>query len=66
MPCFQRLRPGSRPFLWSQIAPEGKIYDAWDYRENFPDGRIGSNPGLPNDHGERLMDLAVEDLLVCT
>ena len=46
-----------------KIAPKGKIYDAQDYRHNFPDGRIGSNPALAKaDHGERLMDLAVEDL----
>ena len=49
--------------LEPEIAPEGKIYDARDYREKFPDGRIGSNPGLAKaDHGERLMDVAVEDL----
>ena len=46
-----------------KIAPKGKIYDAQDYRHNFPDGRIGSNPALAKaDHGERLMGLAVEDL----
>tara|TARA_Y100001970_G_C13661452_1_gene568545 strand:- start:248 stop:556 length:309 start_codon:yes stop_codon:yes gene_type:complete len=46
-----------------EIAPKGRIYDALDYRHNFPDGRIGSNPALAkSDHGERLMDLAVEDL----
>ena len=46
-----------------EIAPKGRIFDARDYRHNFPDGRIGSNPALAKgDHGERLIELAVEDL----
>jgi creatinine amidohydrolase len=30
------------------IAPQGEYTDAADYRRTFPDGRIGSNPGLAN------------------
>ncbi|MGF1461691.1 MAG: creatininase family protein [Maricaulaceae bacterium] len=32
--------------LAPEIAPSGPIRDAADYRARFPDGRIGSNPGL--------------------
>ena len=28
------------------VAPRGFFADAADYRRKFPDGRIGSNPGL--------------------
>lgn len=46
------------------IAPEGPIYDAEDYRRRFPDGRIGSNPALASAaHGERLYDAALEDTI---
>ena len=45
-------------------APTGVIYDADDYRRNFPDGRIGSNPGRANaEIGERIFNAAVEDLI---
>jgi len=45
------------------IAPEGDFTDAADYRRNFPDGRIGSNPGLSSvEAGKRIFDAAVKDL----
>lgn len=45
------------------IAPRGGFTDAEDYRRNFPDGRIGSNPGLANvEAGKRLYEAAVKDL----
>jgi len=45
------------------IAPKGDFTDAADYRRNFPDGRIGSNPGLSSvDAGKRIFDAAVKDL----
>ncbi|MBT6093798.1 MAG: creatininase family protein [Rhodospirillaceae bacterium] len=45
-------------------APKGVIYDADDYRRNFPDGRIGSNPGRATaEIGERIFKAAVEDLV---
>lgn len=45
------------------VAPRGTFTDAIDYRRNFPDGRIGSNPGLANRNaGERLYRAAVKDL----
>ncbi len=45
-------------------APKGVIYDADDYRRNFPDGRIGSNPSRATaEIGERIFKAAVEDLV---
>ena len=45
------------------IAPSGEFADAADYRRNFPDGRIGSNPGLATpEAGRRLYDTAVAAL----
>ncbi len=45
------------------IAPYGSFADAADYRRNFPDGRIGSNPGLASvEAGRRIYNAAVEAL----
>lgn len=45
------------------IAPGGSFYDARTFRRRFPDGRIGSNPGLARpEHGARLKAAAVEAL----
>jgi len=45
------------------VAPKGTFADAEDYRRNFPDGRIGSNPGLASvDAGKRLYEAAVKEL----
>jgi len=45
-------------------APEGEIRDARHFRKTFPDGRIGSEPGLASiEHGERLYRAALEDAL---
>jgi len=45
------------------IAPNGPIYDADDYRRRFPDGRIGSNPGLASaEAGEEIYKTAVPAL----
>ena len=42
------------------VAARGDFADAADYRGKFPDGRIGSNPGLATpDAGRRLYDAAV-------
>ena len=46
-----------------EVAPRGEFTDANDYRRNFPDGRIGSNPSLSSiEAGKRLWDAAVADL----
>ena len=48
--------------LHPELAPSGPIRDAADYRRQFPDGRIGSNPGLSSiEHGKRILEAAVED-----
>ena len=49
--------------LSPEIAPNGGFTDAKDYRGRFPDGRIGSNPGLatPED-GEVLAKLAAKEV----
>jgi creatinine amidohydrolase len=45
------------------VAPRGSFTDAEDYRRNFPDGRIGSNPGLATaEVGKRLYDVAVKEI----
>ncbi len=50
--------------LTPEIAPTGVIYDSDDYRNRFPDGRIGSDPTLATVAiGERLRDAAVRDLV---
>ena len=42
------------------VAARGDFADAADYRGKFPDGRIGSNPGLATpEAGRRLYDAAV-------
>lgn len=45
-------------------APDGDFRDARDFRRNFPDGRIGSEPGLASaGHGERLYRAGVDDAM---
>ncbi len=44
-------------------APVGEIFDADDYRRQFPDGRIGSNPGgATPEIGQRLFEASVIEL----
>ncbi|MGB0560284.1 MAG: creatininase family protein [Spirulinaceae cyanobacterium] len=39
------------------------IYSAADFRRNYPDGRMGSNPALATpEHGQQLYELAVQEL----
>ena len=46
-----------------EIAPKGSFSDAADYRRRFPDGRIGSNPGLASpEAGKRLFEAAVAEV----
>jgi creatinine amidohydrolase len=49
--------------LSPEIAPSGGFTDARDYRSRFPDGRIGSNPGLatPED-GAAIARLAAGEI----
>jgi len=49
--------------LSPKVAPVGSIRDAADYRRQFADGRIGSDPSLASvEHGERLYHAAVADV----
>jgi len=54
----------ARPMrLDPEIAPSGGFTDAADFRHKFPDGRIGSNPGLASiEAGGRIMNVAVAGL----
>jgi creatinine amidohydrolase len=39
------------------------IYSAADFRQNYPDGRMGSNPALATaEHGQQFYALAVEEI----
>lgn len=45
-------------------APTGSFRDARDFRRNFPDGRIGSEPGLASaEHGMRLYQAGLKDAM---
>jgi creatinine amidohydrolase len=49
--------------LEPKVAPRGGFHDADDYRRRFPDGRIGSDPGLATpEHGKRFYDMAVDEV----
>ena len=44
-----------------KIAPLGSFTDAYDYRETFPDGRIGSDPTQATiENGETLIQLSAD------
>ncbi len=48
----------------TEKAPSGyPILSAANFRENYPDGRMGSNPALAKpEHGQKLYELAVKEL----
>ncbi|OIQ01194.1 MAG: amidase [Zetaproteobacteria bacterium CG06_land_8_20_14_3_00_59_53] len=50
--------------LSPEVAPTGEFFDAFDFRQKFPDGRIGSSPQLATvKDGERFCRLAADALL---
>ncbi|MBD2446889.1 creatininase family protein [Nostoc sp. FACHB-152] len=49
--------------LSPEVAGGHKIYSATDFRNRYPDGRMGSNPALATpEHGKQFYDLAVKEL----
>lgn len=49
--------------LSSEVASGYKIYGADDFRQRYPDGRMGSNPALATpEHGKQFYELAVKEL----
>jgi creatinine amidohydrolase len=54
----------STPAMSPKVAPQGTIRDADDYRRQFPDGRIGSDPSLASvEAGTRLFEATVKDFI---
>ena len=51
--------------LTPPIAPQGSgIYSAKDFRQRYPDGRMGSNPGLATpEQGKQFYDVAIPGLI---
>lgn len=49
--------------LTPEVATGHKIYGAVDFRQRYPDGRMGSNPALATpEHGRQFYELAVKEL----
>lgn len=49
--------------LSEQVASGHPIYGATDFRNHYPDGRMGSNPALATpEHGKQFYELAVKEL----
>jgi len=49
--------------LTPEVAPTGEFFDAADFRNKFPDGRIGSSPQLASvEAGKRFCKLAAQTL----
>jgi creatinine amidohydrolase len=53
-----------RAVLRPRVAPSGPFTDARDYRERFPDGRIGSDPSQATaENGEKILAAAASALI---
>jgi creatinine amidohydrolase len=49
--------------LSADVASGYSIYSAQDFRKNYPDGRMGSDPSLATpEHGQRFYEAAVKEL----
>jgi creatinine amidohydrolase len=49
--------------LSKEVGTGHRIYGAADFRQKYPDGRMGSNPALATpEHGQQLYELAVKEL----
>jgi creatinine amidohydrolase len=50
--------------LGADVGRGHPIYGAANFRQHYPDGRMGSNPALATpEHGKELYDLAVQELI---
>jgi creatinine amidohydrolase len=50
--------------LRPRVAPSGPFTDALDYRQRFPDGRIGSDPSQATaENGEKILAAAASALV---
>jgi creatinine amidohydrolase len=50
-------------YLSPEVSKGHRIYSAADFRQRYPDGRMGSNPALATpEHGKQFYDLAVKEL----
>ena len=48
--------------LSETVSKDRRIYSAVDFRQRYPDGRMGSNPALATpEHGQQFYQLAVEE-----
>jgi creatinine amidohydrolase len=49
--------------LSPEVGSGHKIYGATDFRQRYPDGRMGSNPALATpEHGKQFYEAAVKEL----
>ena len=49
--------------LSPEVGSGHRIYGAADFRQHYPDGRMGSNPALATpEHGQQFYELAVKEL----
>ncbi|ARV62052.1 amidase [Nostocales cyanobacterium HT-58-2] len=49
--------------LSEEVGTGHKIYSATNFRQKYPDGRMGSNPALATpEHGQQFYELAVKEL----
>jgi creatinine amidohydrolase len=50
--------------LQPAVPPDGEILDAWDYRQRYPDGRMGANSSLATPaNGQEVYAAAVDDVV---
>jgi creatinine amidohydrolase len=49
--------------LDSEVAPTTRLFGAADFRDRYPEGRMGSHPQLASvEAGQKIVDAVAEDL----